>query len=227
MKFKSTAIFFIGLFIGHLNCIASEIPNPLFGINKDKKKVKAFFQFDSYYSFIGNEKADVFGFKAGVEVNQKWRFGAGYNKIKSDIIEKKLLPEEERPYSSTGDTVKSQLYLNYYPLLAEYVFYNKDPWQVSVPFTLGYGNSYFSYYDKNNNKRKIFDHSILITELGVTGQVKIFKWIGLGAGIGYRYLLMDNPDIDTKVSSPVYTVRIKIFPGAIIKTFFPNLNGDW
>lgn len=205
---------------------ATAYPDPIFDKKKDKKKVKPFFQFDSYYSFIGNEKADVFGFKAGVEINQKWRFGAGYNKIKSDIIEWKVLPEEERPYSNVN-IVKSQLYLNYYPLLAEYVFYNKDPWQVSTPFTIGYGDSYFSYYDKNNNTRKIFDHSILITELGVTGQVKIFKWIGLGAGIGYRYLLLDNPEIDTKVSSPVYSIRVKIFPGAIIKTFFPNLSGEW
>jgi hypothetical protein len=51
--------------------------------------------------------------------------------------------------------------------------------------------------------------------------------MGLGAGIGYRYLLLDNPDIETKVSSPVYSIRINIFPGAIIKTFFPNLSGEW
>lgn len=227
MKLKSGLVFLLfylaALQIGY----STDYPNPIFGNKKDKKKVKPFFQFDSYYSFIGNEKADVFGFKGGVEINQKWRFGAGYNKIKSDIIEWKLLPVEERPYSSTGNIVKSQLYLNYYPLLAEYVFYNKDPWQVSLPFTVGYGNSYFSYYDLNNNKRKIFDHSILITELGVTGQVKVFKWIGLGAGIGYRYLVVDNPEIETQVSSPVYTIRIKIFPGAIIKTFFPNLSGEW
>ncbi|MFN5345753.1 MAG: hypothetical protein ACK44N_05285 [Bacteroidota bacterium] len=227
MKLNSVAVFIVFLLIGHANCFAFENPNPIFGNNKDKKKVKPFFQFDNYYSFIGDEKADVFGFKAGVEVNQKWRFGVGYNKIKSDIIEWKVLPEEEKPYWPTGNIVKSQLYLNYYPLLAEYVFYNKDPWQASIPFTVGYGNSYFSYYDVNNNKRKIFDHSILITEIGVTGQVKVFKWIGLGAGVGYRYLLMNNPDIETKVSSPVYTIRIKIFPGALIKTFFPNLSGEW
>ena len=149
MKLKSVAVLIIFLLIGHAYCFAFENPDPIFGKNKDKKKVKPFFQFDSYYSFVGNEKADVFGFKAGVEVNQKWRFGAGYNKIKSDIIEWKLLPVEERPYSTTGNIVKSQLYLNYYPLLAEYVFYNKDPWQVSLPFTVGYGNSYFSYYDIN------------------------------------------------------------------------------
>jgi hypothetical protein len=215
-------------------CIASlqigytaDYPNPIFGNNKDKKKVKPFFQFDSYYSFIGNERADVFGFKGGVEINQKWRFGAGFNKIKSDIIEWKLLPEEELPYSPTGNIVKSQLYLNYYPLLAEYVFYNKDPWQVSLPITVGYGNSYFSYYDNDYNKRKIFNRSIVITEVGITGQLKVFKWIGVGAGVGYRYLLLDNPEIETQVSSPVYSVRIKIFPGAIIKTFFPNLSGEW
>ena len=227
MKLKlalALSILLFDLFYGAY--LHAETPVELFKKEENKKKIRPFFQLDSYYSFIGNEQADVQGFKAGIELNQKWRFGAGYNKIKSDIIEWKSLPEEERSYSNTN-IVKSQLYLNYYPVLAEYVFYNKDPWQVSIPFTLGYGNSYFSYYDKNNTSRKIFNHSILITELGITGQVKVFKWIGLGVGIGYRYLLINNPEIVTKVSSPIFSIRIKIFPGAIIKTFFPNLSGDW
>ena len=225
MNIKSGLLFLFFCLTNLQSTYSSDYPNPLFG--KDKIKVKPFFQFDSYYSFIGYERADVFGFKGGVEVNQKWRFGAGYNKIKSDIVEWKLLPQEERPYSPTGNIVKSQLYLNYYPLLAEYVFYNKDPWQVSLPFTIGYGNSYFSYYDKDNNQRKIFNRSIAVTEFGVTGQIKVFTWMGVGAGVGYRYLLLKNPEIETQVSSLVYSVRIKIFPGAIIKTFFPNLTGKW
>ena len=225
MNIKSGLLFLFFYLTSLQSAYSIDYPNPLFG--KDKIKVKPFFQFDSYYSFIGYERADVFGFKGGVEVNQKWRFGAGYNKIKSDIVEWKLLPEEERPYSPTGNIVKSQLYLNYYPLLAEYVFYNKDPWQVSLPFTIGFGNSYFSYYDKDNNQRKIFNRSIAVTEFGVTGQIKVFKWIGVGAGVGYRYLLLKNPEIETQVSSLVYSVRIKIFPGVIIKTFFPNLTGKW
>ncbi|MFM7016727.1 MAG: hypothetical protein ACKOX3_10415, partial [Bacteroidota bacterium] len=179
MKFKSVALLILLQLFSTLLCDATTPDYSLFNKKKDKKKVKPFFQFDSYYSFIGHEKADVFGFKAGVEINQKWRFGAGYNKIKSDIIEWKHLPPEEQSYSS-NNIVKSQLYLNYYPVLAEYVCYNKDPWQLSIPFTVGYGTSYFSYYDKDYKTRKIFNHSIVISELGVTGQVKIFKWIGIG-----------------------------------------------
>ena len=227
MKFQTIALIAIAFFLGSLKCQAMHPSPTLFHTKDNQNKVKPFFQFDSYYSFIGDEKADVFGFKGGIEINQKWRFGFGYNKIKSDIIEWKNLPVEEKPYNPTRNIVKSQLYLNYYPLLAEYVCYNKDPWQLSFPVTVGYGNSYFSYYDEKNNKRKIYNHPIAITEFGVAGQVKILKWLGVGAGLGYRYLLVDNPDIETKVSSPIYSIRIKIFPGAIIKSFFPNLDGKW
>jgi hypothetical protein len=93
-------------------------------------KIAPFFLFDTYYSFIGNRGADVWGFKAGITWNNKWKFGAGFNKIKSDIVEEKALPSDEVGYS-IDDTVRSQLYLRYYPLMAEYTFYEKDDWQIS------------------------------------------------------------------------------------------------
>jgi hypothetical protein len=99
-------------------------------------KIAPFFLFDTYYSFIGNRGADVWGFKAGITWNNKWKFGAGFNKIKSDIVEEKALPSDEVGYS-IDDTVRSQLYLRYYPLMAEYTFYEKDDWQISSPLCLG------------------------------------------------------------------------------------------
>jgi len=49
--------------------------------NGKRRKIKPFFQLDSYYSFVGSKSADVWGFKAGVEWNHQWRFGIGFNKI--------------------------------------------------------------------------------------------------------------------------------------------------
>ena len=187
-----------------------------------KRKIKPFFQLDSYYSFIGNKSADVWGFKVGVEWNHKWRFGIGYNKIKSDIVEYKKLPDNEIPYSHSN-TVKAQLFLQYFPLMAEYVFYDKDPWQITMPLTLGYGKSYFQYYGYSNQTRKIFSHGVLITEPGVYVQYKILKWLGVGVGVGYRTMLINNPEIETKFNSPVFSVRVKLFPGAIIRSLLPNV----
>lgn len=185
--------------------------------------VSPFFQFDSYYSFIGYRSADVWGFKAGVSWNKKWRFGIGYNKIKADIVEKKLLPESEWSNSDATDHFeKAQLYLRYYPLAAEYVLYSDDPWQITLPLSIGYGKSYFQYYDKNEKPRSIFKHGVLIHDIGINVNYKIIKWVGVGAGIGYRLMLINNPEIATKFNSPIFSFRIKIYVGEILKSAFPN-----
>lgn len=182
--------------------------------SSEKHKIKPYFQLDSYYSFIGNRSADVIGFKAGIEWNKKWRFAAGYNQIKSDIVESKVLPNSELNYA-INDTMRAQLYLSYFPVMAEYVFYDKDAWQLSAPVNLGYGRSYFQYYGLNNEKRRIFEHGVLVSELGINAQYKVIKWFGLGAGVGYRVMLLNNPAIDTKFSSPIFSFRVKLFLGAI------------
>jgi hypothetical protein len=106
--------------------------------------------------------------------------------------------------------------------MAEYTFYEKDDWQISSPLCLGYGRSYFEYFDKNNNRRSIYNHGVLISDIGINAQYKVLKWVGLGGGVGYRFMLVSNPEIDTDFSSMVYSIRIKVFLGEIMKTIFPD-----
>lgn len=181
------------------------------------RRIMPIFMLDSYYSSVGSRGADVFGLKGGVEVDRKWRFAAGYNKITSDIVEYKDLPASEVPYAGAA-TVKAQLYMQYFPLMAEYIFYDKDPWQFSLPEQIGYGRSYFQYYDSGGGKRKIYDHGVLVTDLGVAGQYKVLKWFGAGIGVGYRVMLVNNPEIKTDFNTFVFSWRLKFFFAEIYKS---------
>ena len=186
-------------------------------MGQTRKNLQPFVVFDSYFSFIGKKSADVWGFKAGIEWNEKWRFGIGYNKLSSDIVEYKALPESELPYAK-NDTAKSQLFLRYFPTMAEYIVQRKDPWQITIPLQLGYGTSYFQYFDKDNRNRRIFEHGVLVFQPGVNAQYKVLKWVGVGAGLGYRFLLVNNPEIETTMNSPVFSIGLKIFIGEIVKS---------
>lgn len=184
---------------------------------QEAKQLQPFLVFDSYYSFIGNRSADVWGFRAGIVWNEAWRIGAGYNKLRADIIELKKLPDSELGFAK-NDTVKAQLYLQYFPLMAEYIAYRQDPWQISVPLQLGYGTSYFEYFDRDNNGRRIFEKGVVVFQPGINAQYKVLKWFGLGAGIGYRLVPVNNPEIETKMNSPVFAIGLKIYLGEIVKS---------
>lgn len=185
------------------------------------RSIQPVFMLDTYYSTIGSRGADVWGFKGGVEVNHQWRFAAGYNKITSDIVERKRLYGDDIIHAGK-DSAKAQLYMKYFPVMAEYIAHHKDPWEVSFPVQIGYGKSYFQYYDLNNEGRKIFNHGVLIMDAGVAAQYKIIRWVGVGAGLGYRVMLVNNPDIDTKFNTPVFSFRIKLFLNEIMHSLFPR-----
>ncbi|MBK7964727.1 MAG: hypothetical protein IPK10_05170 [Bacteroidetes bacterium] len=199
-------------------CILSFLCIQLYGQSQEEKtSLSPFLVFDSYYSFIGNKSADVWGFRGGVKYHEKWRFGIGYNFISSDIVENKILPTNEIPYAK-NDTVKAQLFFRYYPVMAEYIHYNKGPWQISTPLQIGYGQSYFQYFDKSDSKRRIFKKGVVASQLGVNAQYKIVKWIGITSGIGYRIMLVNNKEIDAKMNSPIFAIGIKIYLSEVVKS---------
>ena len=183
----------------------------------EKRSLSPFLVFDSYFSFIGNKSADVWGFKGGVKVDEKWRLGLGYNLLSSDIVEQKVLPSEELAYAK-NDTVKAQLFVRYFPLMAEYIHYNEGNWQISTPLQVGYGQSYFQYFDKNDNKRRIYKKGVVAPQLGVNAQYKVLRWVGLTAGVGYRVMLINNKEIDAKMNSPIFAVGIKIYLSEVVKS---------
>jgi len=185
--------------------------------SQTKNSLLPYFCFDSFYSVVGERSADVGGIRAGVEWKKRWRFGTGYYKVTTDIIENKKLQDPESS-GVQGDSVKAQLFMHYFPLTAEYIYYRKDPWQVTFPFHLGYGRSYFEYYDNSNSKRKLYRHGVLAGQVGITVQLKLLRWIGIGSGIGYRFMPVNNRRIDTRMSSPVFSLGIRIFPGEIYKS---------
>lgn len=184
---------------------------------EEKTSLSPFLVFDSYYSFIGNKSADVWGFRGGVKYDEKWKFGIGYNFISSDIVENKVLPANEIPFAK-NDTVKAQLFFRYFPLMVEYVHYNRGSWQISTPLQIGYGQSYFQYFAKNDDERRIFKKGVIASQLGVNAQYRIVKWVGITSGIGYRIMLINNKEIDTKMNSPIFAIGIKVYLAEVVKS---------
>ena len=177
-------------------------------------KPKLFFQIDAYNSFVSSEPANTFGFRAGLEFNKRVRITLGYYNLTSDIVKPKLITG----VFAIGDTtLNAKLDMSYVTGSFEYIFYNKDPWQFSVPFNIGAGKSYFWYYKNAAGDRgRIDEKTIMLTILSVGAQYKVLKWFGVGAGLGYRVMLKDNSNIDENFNSVIYSVGLRIFIGEAV-----------
>jgi hypothetical protein len=184
-----------------------------------KKKPHFFFQFDAVNSFISGRGANSIGVKAGLDFGKRIKFGTGYYTLISDIVEKKYIAEYDSVYN-----VKLQM--NYYTTFVDYVLLEKGKWQLSLLNQFGIGNSYFWYYanrDPDKNKVKTLSNRLVVLyEPSVTAQYKVLKWVGGAVGLGYRTMLLTNKEIDHRLSSPVFSIRIKIFLDEIYKSIWPD-----
>jgi len=183
-----------------------------------RQKPKVFFQFDASNSFISGRGANAIGFKAGLDFGRRVKFGAAYYTVVSDIVENKYVAKYDTFYNA-------KLQMGYYTTFAEYVVYDRGRWQFSLGNQFGVGRAYFWYYPNRESKSKtetLSDNLIILYEPYISGQFKILKWFGLGFGTSYRTMLITNKEIDHRLSSPVYSIRIKIFMNEIYSSLFPR-----
>ena len=52
-------------------------------------------------------------------------------------------------------------------------------------------------------------------------EFKIFPWLGLGAGLGYRFVLTKNSE-SIKTFSPIYVLGLNFHFGYFIRKIFPK-----
>ena len=182
-------------------------------------KPKLLLQLDAYNSFVSKEPANTFGYRAGLEFNKRVRIGIGYYKLTSDIVKSRPVPGVVMKDSMAN----AQLDMFFIPVFFEYVFYNKDPWEISVPVNLGVGKSYFWYYKKQpeGEKGKVDQKAVALITISAAGQYKILPWFGVGAGLGFRLMLKDNSNINENFNSVIYSLGLRVFVDEIFKSMFP------
>ncbi len=175
------------------------------------------FKLDSRNSFISSRRAQVWGIKIGADFGKKLRLGFGYNFLNSDF-------NKELYYDSPKgvDIVSRQLKMRYGCAYIEYVFYRKEHWEFSVPVQFSVGSIWYNYSFKNIEGIRGRKHLLMLYEPTLSGQYKLFPWLGLGADLGFRYALVKSRQIEEKLTSPVYVFKVLIYWGTLYKKVFPN-----
>ncbi|GAB4136052.1 MAG: hypothetical protein Fur0041_10440 [Bacteroidia bacterium] len=173
--------------------------------------------FDSRNSFIDARRAYIWGLKLGAEFSSKLQIGGGIN-IHQRNLEKTIYPE----YPSLNNPVTGELKFKYFSYYMRYVYYKDKKWKFSIqPIQFGIGRSFYTYSYQDIHYRTA-QRAIVLFEPAITFTYKILPWIGGGADLGYRLMIINNKDIPQNFSSPVYSFYIVVFWTEILKDVFPD-----
>lgn len=188
-----------------------------------QQKPKFFLTLTSYNSFILTDRAKINGLVLGLDWNKRVRIGVGFFGLNqnTNVIDEITISD------STGNLVTNgNLKFGYVSLSPEYTFYKNYPWQFSASMNLGWGNTYYEYLTTDSTGNKILHQTnsnrLGLTNVSVNAQYNIFKWLGLGAGLGYNFTFDSQKTVRKSFNSPVYSFGIKIFFGEIFRAIFPK-----
>jgi hypothetical protein len=87
------------------------------------------------------------------------------------------------------DSTNVRTALSYAGLTYERLFIDNKRWQLSVPLMVGLGNTRVEYLDSTDTYRPYARREVVPVELGVRGAYKLFFWLYIQAGVGYREVL--------------------------------------
>ena len=173
---------------------------------------------DSRNSFISSSRAHIWGVKIGVEFDSRLQGGIGYNRHDKNLRKEIYFTNE----FGNRDSTKAQLHLNYFSFYVRYVYYKKGRWKFSVmPYQLGFGNSRYRY-ELQNLEYTSGKRFVILYEPGISVSFKIFQWLGVGADVGYRFMLRGNPAIPENFNSPIYSFYAIVYWGELFKLTFPE-----
>ncbi|TGE06597.1 hypothetical protein [Hymenobacter fodinae] len=172
---------------------------------------RAVFQFDQRFSILNGKVVGINGLKGGIEWRGRWRAGLGVYRLSGGVPTRIAQPVGTPP--GTRDEVR----FRYLAAYGEYVFIGNQRWELSTPLQLGVGSYYTKYYFPDGGVRRTNREVLFMLEPSVAAHYRVFRWIGLGAGAGYRQALAAGKQPEDEMSGVIFFGRVKLFLGDFIK----------
>lgn len=163
-------------------------------VKPHKTTLKPAFDFDQRFSFIRKKKVNIWGVRAGILVNEKFKVGMGIYFLNDHLKSVDVDSGGSPLYSGHRDLFFGTFYYEPFIFRRKYV-------ELSVPIEAGFGKSVFRVYDNSTNELLHTTNSdFLPTGAGLSlsfklppiGKFKPTRWFGLNFLVGYRYCFLEN-----------------------------------
>lgn len=185
---------------------------------------RAVFQIDQRFSIINGKVVGINGLRGGVEWRGRWRTGLGFYRLSGGLLTRQALPEGLP--AGTRDEVRFRYVAGY----GEYVFIGNRRWELSTPLQIGVGSYYTRFFFPDGHSERSSRRVLYLVEPSVGAHYRIFRWVGIGAGTGYRQVFASGQQPEDQISGYIFFARAKLFLGDLYKVFRGHerlLSQDW
>ncbi|GGF24326.1 hypothetical protein GCM10011383_39940 [Hymenobacter cavernae] len=217
VRYLSLKFVLLGLLAGSLTATAQvadsvgpgEARHNGIGVRQRHRRIVA--QFDQRFSPLNRKLVGINGFKLGVEWRGRLRAGLGAYLLSGGVPISGTVPLALPPGT------QAELRFRYVAAYGEYVLIGTPRWELSTPTQFGFGRVFARYrLPDGSQQQSAIDH-IWLVEPSLAGHMRVFRWIGVGAGVGYRQMLFLNGSEERELSGFIVLGRVKLFLGDLYK----------
>ncbi len=184
-----------------------------------QNKVKLFFNFDARGTFIQHKHIHIFGVNAGITFGEKRNrltagyYWLGYNAARRLVNWRSILPNPLNLSYYTATDVRFANFAYWHTAIR-----NKR-WVLSTPLEVGIGNESTRFRDlfdgiKSGSRKDYF----IPLQVGVYGEYRALRWVGLNSQIGYRNALSSG-EFRERFRGFYYSYGVNLYPEAIWQDF--------
>ena len=185
-------------------------------VTQSYEKRKFIFSFDSDKNFLNGSDVRFFGFKVGLQFDDKFRVGMGLQILADFIPVRVVVNEGEHNEYTTDGKLDITLMTSYY----ERILHTSTRWEFTASLHHGIGGVSRRYIDTVGVEQQKSAGGFVLLTPAVEGHYKFFSWLGIGAGVGYRIAFYNDKKVQQLVNSPIYVLKMKLFLGELYKAIF-------
>ncbi len=198
-----------------LSLLAPAVPLPSGGGPVDTSFIRQnhrrlTFQFDQRYSLVDSRLAGINGLKLGVEWRGRYRAGGGLY-----LLSPGVRAYSRHPAIPVG--TPAEIRFRYAAIYGEYVIRGNPRWEISTPVQVGLGRYYHQYTDDGAVTQRTARDRVFLIEPTIGGHYRIFRWVGVGGGVGWREALSVKNQYGDELDGPIFYGRAKLFLGDFVK----------
>lgn len=185
---------------------------------KYRNDYKPLIGMDNHYTAFAGQATNFWGAKLGLELMQTYRMGFG-----AYYMPKKVAMT---PQITDVDTTYRKFRMHYYTTFFEWIFIHNFRWELALPVSAGYGRAEVQQWIPGRNENVMGrwvegkDIGEFVATVNVQAHYKIFSWVGVGLGLGWRQIISRDQQIQQDFSGVILSYKIKLFPGSLYKALF-------